>query len=291
MEQLPPLNGGYPTIAVISATAPLDALGWAVMYSDVDGATVLIQGTDDARKRNMSVLLAEYALAEAKSRHALIRTVKHGVIRELKAMGAEEYIDVATNMDSTDASYVLVRDELQRAAEDLGKRLEASRERVEDRPALVIATDGSRSRNGNGAWAWIDEEGRYQTKAGPCANSLQAEMFAIALALGQASKKRPIHILSDSRAAIRLARLAIAESPVPENSTLATRHAFHAIRRAAEGHYVTFEWVKGHNGHPLNDRADRLAVLARRALDGLPREMFRTIANRIASFEDEGVAA
>lgn len=28
---------------------------------------------------------------------------------------------------------------------------------------------------------------------------------------------------------------------------------------------VTFEWVKGHNGHPLNERADELAVGAKHA--------------------------
>lgn len=32
---------------------------------------------------------------------------------------------------------------------------------------------------------------------------------------------------------------------------------------AAEPHKVHYRWVKGHNGHPLNDRADELAVEAR----------------------------
>ena len=27
-----------------------------------------------------------------------------------------------------------------------------------------------------------------------------------------------------------------------------------------EKHSVTFNWVKGHNGHPYNERCDRLAV-------------------------------
>jgi ribonuclease HI len=27
-------------------------------------------------------------------------------------------------------------------------------------------------------------------------------------------------------------------------------------------HQVTWEWVKGHSGHPMNERADRLAVAA-----------------------------
>ena len=31
---------------------------------------------------------------------------------------------------------------------------------------------------------------------------------------------------------------------------------------AMEGHQVTFIWVKGHDGHPLNERCDRLATSA-----------------------------
>ncbi len=37
------------------------------------------------------------------------------------------------------------------------------------------------------------------------------------------------------------------------------------LLRAKEQHQVTFQWVKGHNGHPLNERCD---VLATTAADG-----------------------
>lgn len=37
---------------------------------------------------------------------------------------------------------------------------------------------------------------------------------------------------------------------------------------ALQGHSVNWEWVRGHNGHPLNERADRLAVAAREILVG-----------------------
>lgn len=36
------------------------------------------------------------------------------------------------------------------------------------------------------------------------------------------------------------------------------------ILGSARGVNITYEWVRGHNGHPLNELADRLAVLARR---------------------------
>jgi ribonuclease HI len=32
---------------------------------------------------------------------------------------------------------------------------------------------------------------------------------------------------------------------------------------AAKNHHVKFHWIRGHNGHPLNERCDELAVAAR----------------------------
>ena len=34
----------------------------------------------------------------------------------------------------------------------------------------------------------------------------------------------------------------------------------------AAGHEVRFHWIRGHNAHPENERADKLAVAAREAL-------------------------
>jgi ribonuclease HI len=39
-----------------------------------------------------------------------------------------------------------------------------------------------------------------------------------------------------------------------------------ALAEAAAGHDIRWEWVRGHNGHPLNERADELANAAIRAL-------------------------
>jgi ribonuclease HI len=39
-----------------------------------------------------------------------------------------------------------------------------------------------------------------------------------------------------------------------------------ALHRLAQVHDVTWHWLKGHAGHPLNERVDRLATEARRAL-------------------------
>ncbi|MBM3189230.1 MAG: ribonuclease HI [Chloroflexi bacterium] len=41
-----------------------------------------------------------------------------------------------------------------------------------------------------------------------------------------------------------------------------------ALLAAQAGHEVTWRWVRGHAGHPLNERADRLATEARRGCGG-----------------------
>ncbi len=39
------------------------------------------------------------------------------------------------------------------------------------------------------------------------------------------------------------------------------------LLKAKEDHNVTFVWVKGHNGHPLNERCDELATTAADSTD------------------------
>ena len=41
---------------------------------------------------------------------------------------------------------------------------------------------------------------------------------------------------------------------------------------AKEPHQVTFHWVRGHNGHPENERCDRLATAAADGTDLLTDE-------------------
>lgn len=40
------------------------------------------------------------------------------------------------------------------------------------------------------------------------------------------------------------------------------------LEQAIAGHEVDWQWVRGHNGHPENERADQLAVAAREKIAG-----------------------
>ncbi len=43
---------------------------------------------------------------------------------------------------------------------------------------------------------------------------------------------------------------------------------WHALIEAAAPHHITWQWVKGHDGHPENERADKLASDAAEAAKG-----------------------
>ena len=140
----------------------------------------------------------------------------------------------------------------------------------EGMPPLMIATDGSHSRTSS-AWAWITESGLHGSGAGRTLNPLAAEILAIKHALKHAPKKRPVILLSDSKWAISHARRvqqdpkcsAMLECQGLSLSVLTTTMSL--IRKREN---VTYKWVKGHAGNPLNEAADRLAVHTRRCHEG-----------------------
>ncbi|MBQ6322882.1 MAG: ribonuclease HI, partial [Lachnospiraceae bacterium] len=47
-----------------------------------------------------------------------------------------------------------------------------------------------------------------------------------------------------------------------KNEDVKNRSLWERLLRAATGHQVTYIWVKGHDGHPENERCDALATAA-----------------------------
>jgi ribonuclease HI len=50
------------------------------------------------------------------------------------------------------------------------------------------------------------------------------------------------------------------------------------LMKAAQRHDVAFEWVRGHNGHPENERCDQLANAAARGANLLPDVEYEKVA-------------
>ncbi|QXW00768.1 ribonuclease H family protein [Rhodococcus globerulus] len=155
--------------------------------------------------------------------------------------------------------------------------------RIASLPPLTVATDASKSlrRSGVGI-ACVSEDGIRRQKMLPLVKSVLAgELLAIELALSS-FQNRKLRILSDSRDAIA----AVTRKPgAPlrelsgEESVIVDR-----IHRLMVGRSITFSWIKGHSGHPLNETADRLAVAARRNHEAaVPASVQVAIANEIVA--------
>src|SRR5262245_31773642 len=149
---------------------------------------------------------------------------------------------------------------------------------VTDR-VVDIYTDGACSGNpGPGGWGAVlrygtREREMYGGEATPTTNN-RMELTAPIMALESLTRPSVVRIHTDStyvRDGITkwLSRwkangwLTAARQPV-KNAELWRR-----LDEAASRHEVQWHWVKGHAGHPENERADRLAVMGLRESVGL----------------------
>lgn len=55
-----------------------------------------------------------------------------------------------------------------------------------------------------------------------------------------------------------------------KNEDVKNKELWQRLLAAAAPHQITWNWVKGHNGHPMNERCDRLATMAADGKELLP---------------------
>lgn len=150
------------------------------------------------------------------------------------------------------------------------------------REPIVIACDGSHSASQNtGGWAWVNSEGEFSRGAGYSSSSVHSELEAVDLALRMHSPvaNQQLRILVDSKDAIAL----IERGPRDTTSTR-IRKTLIKIRARASFASASFEWVHAHNGDPLNEAANRLAIAARRDADAhTPDDTSHEVASSIVS--------
>ena len=143
---------------------------------------------------------------------------------------------------------------------------------------LRIYTDGGCSGNQEkenfGGWGAILEYGEHQKELfGGQANTTNNRMELTAAIRGLGALKEPCEVLlsSDSRYltdAIRLGWLEgwRAHGWKRGKEPLKNPDLWQELYRLLSLHHVTVEWVKGHNGHPYNERCDALASAEAAAL-------------------------
>jgi ribonuclease HI len=141
---------------------------------------------------------------------------------------------------------------------------------------ITAAVDGSALGNpGPGGWAWVVDAGCWDAGGWPRATNNLGELTAVlellraTAAAGRADE--PLHVLADSQYAINVItkwrhgwrkrgwRKA-------DKKPIANLETIQAIDREIAERAVTFEWVRGHAGHPLNEMADERARGAAEAI-------------------------
>lgn len=139
------------------------------------------------------------------------------------------------------------------------------------RPQVEIYTDGACSGNpGPGGWGAILMSGRHHKElrgSEPTTTNNRMELRATIEALNALKFPSDVHLYTDSSyvkdgitkwiyAWKRNGWRTAAKKPV-KNAEL-----WQALDEAGERHEITWHWLKGHAGHPENERADELARLA-----------------------------
>lgn len=131
---------------------------------------------------------------------------------------------------------------------------------------ITAAADGSSLGNpGPAGWAWYVDEDTWDAGGWPNGTNNLGELTAILRLLkATAETGEELHILADSQYAINVVskwRLGWKKRgwTKADKKPIKNLELIQEIDRAMEGRRVTFEWVKGHAGHRMNERADDLA--------------------------------
>jgi ribonuclease HI len=138
---------------------------------------------------------------------------------------------------------------------------------------IVIYTDGACSGNpGPGGWAWIVAPGGEVADSGGVAHTTnqRMELTAVIEALAShANHPGPILIRSDSTYVVNCFRDEWWKGwqkrgwKNSQRQPVANRDLWEPLIETVNARGdVTFEWVKAHNGDPMNEMVDGLAVAA-----------------------------
>ncbi|MGH1504403.1 MAG: ribonuclease H family protein [Acidimicrobiales bacterium] len=132
---------------------------------------------------------------------------------------------------------------------------------------MEVFTDGACSGNpGPGGWAWVTPDGRHGSGGAEQTTNQRMELQAVLEAVKAFDGQVDIH--SDSTYVVKCFNDRWYEGWLKrgwknsQKKPVANRDLWEPlidlyIERSDE---ITFTWVKGHSGHPLNERADELAV-------------------------------
>jgi ribonuclease HI len=142
-------------------------------------------------------------------------------------------------------------------------------------PTLPVAyafTDGACSGNqGPGGWGAIVRVGGTETELSGGAKHTtnnRMELLAVIEALKALPAPHHVHITTDSQYVMKgftewLPGWKRKGWKNSQNKPVENKPLWEQLEAAAKPHKLEWHWVRGHQGHPENERADALAVAAR----------------------------
>jgi ribonuclease HI len=222
--------------------------------------TLLLEAVDallDANpNRRLRILLPDRTLLQALSRPERHRHLRDRLTR-LKARA-----DWRIRFDTGDGDVLIERARtLAHDAALVGRGTAYAGEKIDDE-YVVIATDGSYlPGSGAGGWAWWVDEARHGSGSVRSAGSShRMEVQAVLEALRAVSRTSSVLVLSDSKNLVdTMVRVAAGEQL---RVAASWDGSLRQLRRELDRRTVRFQWVPGHAGVEVNERADRAARAA-----------------------------
>ena len=133
----------------------------------------------------------------------------------------------------------------------------------------VVAVDGSALGNpGPAGWAWYVDENCWAAGGWPNSSNNRGELTALLeLLKATAPTNEELHVLADSQYVINSVTKWMSGWKKrgwrkSDKSPVLNADLMQAIDEAISGRKVSFEWVRGHSSHPLNEAADDKARAA-----------------------------
>ena len=132
----------------------------------------------------------------------------------------------------------------------------------------TLHTDGACLGNpGPGGWAAILQWGEHESVLkGGLANSTNNQMELMAVIMGLEALNRPVSItvVSDSKYVLNgiqnwLEGWKRNGWKNAKKQPVANQELWQRLDAATQPHRIDWQWIKGHAGHPLNERCDDLA--------------------------------
>ncbi|MEJ2388899.1 MAG: ribonuclease HI [Chromatiaceae bacterium] len=139
---------------------------------------------------------------------------------------------------------------------------------------VEIFTDGSCKGNpGPGGWGAVLRYGQHEKELSggePMTTNNRMELMAVIRALEALKRASRVRVTTDSQYVKRgvtewLARWKRNGWRTAQRESVKNRDLWERLDRAMAVHDLQWQWVRGHAGHPENERADRLAN------SGIPR--------------------